>query len=95
MHEGLFTTVLSKVGTFRGSLLGRLLFLYLCRSIDKSLEVVSLLRNALPCFGLPGSRDLGTISADVPELTAGVAFSIFLPYLGVVDFPAVIHVVIV
>ena len=72
----------------------RLLFLYLCRSVDKGLDVLSLLRNALPCFVLPWSRDKGTISADVPELTVGVAFSIFLPDLGVVDFSAVIQVVV-
>ena len=37
---------------------------------------------------------MGTIPADVPELTAGVAFSIFLPDLGVVDFSTVIQVVV-
>ena len=54
----------------------------------------SLLRSTLPGFGLPGSRDLGTVPADVSELSAGVAFSVFLPYQDVVDFLAIIQVVI-
>ena len=94
MHEGLFPAIHCKVGSLQGSLLGRPFLLHLCRSVDKGLDVLSLLWNALPCFGLPGPRDLGTIPANVPELTAGVAFSIFLPDLGVVDFSVVIQVVV-
>ena len=93
MHENLLPAIYGNAGTFRGLLFG-CFFFGLSRSIDEGLDVLSLLRSTLPCLGLPGSRDLGTIPADVPELTAGVAFSIFLPYLGVVDFFAVIQVVI-
>ena len=85
MHEGLLSTSRSEVGTFQDALRRRLLFLCLCQSVEKGLDVLSLLRGALPCFGLPWPRDEGTISANVPELTAGVAFSIFLSDLSVID----------
>ena len=85
MHEGLLPTGSCKVGSSRDALHRRLLFLCLCRGVDKGLNVLSLLRGAFLCFGLPWPRDKGTISANVSELTAGVAFSIFLSNLGVVD----------
>ena len=76
MHESLLLGIYSNAGTSRGLLFG-CFFFGLSRSVDEGLDVLSLLQSTLPCFGLPGSRDLGTIPADVPELTAGVAFSIF------------------
>ena len=93
MHESLLPAIYGNAGTFRGLLFG-CSFFGLSRSVDEGLDVLCLLQNALPCFGLPGPCDLGTILTDVPELTAGVAFSISLPYLGVVDLSTVIQVVI-
>ena len=93
MHESLLPTVYGNAGTFRGLLLGQFC-LCLSGSIDEGLDVLSLLWSTLPCFGLPGSRGMGIVPADVSELSAGVTFSIFLPYLGVVDFSAIIQIVI-
>ena len=93
MYEGLLPAAYGNVGTFRGSLLD-CFFFCLSRSIDEGLDILSLLWSTLPRFGLPGARDLGIIPAYVPKLAAGVAFSVFLPYLGVVDFSAIIQVVI-
>ena len=93
MHESLLPTPYGDVRAYQGPLLERVFF-GLSRCIGEGLGMFSLLQNSLPCFGLPGSRGLGTVAADVSELSTGVTFSIFLPYLGVVDLSAVIQVVI-
>ena len=94
MHEGLFPTSSCEVGSSQGALRRCLLLYCLCRGVDEGLDVLPLLWSAFPCFGLPWPRDEGTISANVYELTAGVTFSIFLSDLGVVDFSAIIQVVV-
>ena len=93
MHESMLPATYGNTGAFRRPLLDYIFF-GLSRRVDEDLDIFPLLRSTLPCFGLPGSCDLRTVLADVSELTAVVAFSVFLSYLGVVDFPAVIQVVI-
>ena len=94
MNKGLFLAGGCEVGSIRGGLCRTPLFFYLCQGVGKGFDILSLLRGASSCLGFPRSYDKGTIPTDVPELAAGVTFSILLSDLGLVDLSIIFQVVV-